>query len=95
MLSSPARLLFLGCGTFAVHALEIAEGDDRYAPAGFINSFEVPARDAQLGRTPARYGQMPRMVPVKPGSPVAQISSNRLTRGPARCGSSTAMSARG
>ena len=46
------RLLILGCGTFAVQTLEIAELAGGCTPAGFINSFAVPAEGAQLEGLP-------------------------------------------
>jgi len=52
MTSSPPRLLILGCGTFAVQTLEIAEEAGGFSPAGFINSFEVPAAGAELEGLP-------------------------------------------
>ena len=52
MTSGAPRLLILGCGTFAVQTLEIAEEAGGFAPAGFINSFETPTRGAQLEGLP-------------------------------------------
>ncbi len=52
MTSSAPRLLILGCGTFAVQTLEIAEEAGGFAPAGFINSFESPADGTELEGLP-------------------------------------------
>src|SRR5512141_1535576 len=52
MSSAPARLLILGCGTFAVQTLEIAEEQGGFEPAGFINSFEVPPAGTTLEGLP-------------------------------------------
>jgi sugar O-acyltransferase (sialic acid O-acetyltransferase NeuD family) len=52
MTSSAPRLLILGCGTFAVQTLEIAEEAGGFAPAGFINSFETPLEGTQLEGLP-------------------------------------------
>ena len=49
-MTSMPRLLILGCGTFAVQTLEIAEEDGGFEPVGFINSFEVPPPGARLLR---------------------------------------------
>ena len=52
MTQATPRLLILGCGTFAVQTLEIAEEAGGWEPAGFINSFEVPAPGTLLEGLP-------------------------------------------
>ena len=52
MTSGGPRLLILGCGTFAVQTLEIAELAGTCAPSEVINSFAVPVAGAALERLP-------------------------------------------
>jgi sugar O-acyltransferase (sialic acid O-acetyltransferase NeuD family) len=52
MTKAEPRLIILGCGTFAVQTLEIAEEAGGFVPAGFINSFEAPAPGTTLEGLP-------------------------------------------
>lgn len=48
----PRSLLFLGDGTFAVEALEIAEAAGGFTPLGFVNNIAPPASGATLEGLP-------------------------------------------